>query len=262
MENYPILSVESASSLESEKLFAAFLDGYGDGQLGSLIKGIVHNLNGSLQILSMQIEMLQRMLQKEERLAPAIQEKAEQCMTQVDEFRSVLEILMRQAVAREEKSPQRIHLNDILEEELAAARHNLFFKHQVQIEKAFSPALPSLHGIRLDFSQALRNCIQNAIEAMEDSERKELKICTEPGSGGAQITIQDTGCGLPRDLRPRLFQPFFTTKRGRHYGLGLYVSGKLLAPYQAGFRYTFQRDHTLLRMHFPDSPSSSGKKKK
>ena len=46
---------------QNEKLFAAFLDRYRHSTLGLFIKGIIHNLNGSLQILSMQLELLQGM---------------------------------------------------------------------------------------------------------------------------------------------------------------------------------------------------------
>ena len=51
---------------EAQKLLSAFIDRYRYSSLGALLKGVVHNLNGSLQILSMQMELLQRMLSKEE----------------------------------------------------------------------------------------------------------------------------------------------------------------------------------------------------
>ncbi len=50
---------------QTEKLFSAFLDRYRYSTLGSFVRGIIHNLNGSLQILSMQMELLQGALLKE-----------------------------------------------------------------------------------------------------------------------------------------------------------------------------------------------------
>ena len=41
---------------------------------------------------------------------------------------------------------------------------------------------------------------------------------------GATVTITDNGAGVPEDVRPHLFQPFFTTKGERGTGLGLWVS--------------------------------------
>ncbi len=258
MESHP--KAVHTASLDAEKLLAAFLDVYRDSGLGSLIKGVVHNLNGSLQVLSMQMEILQRMVQKEDRIEPAVREKAEQCVGQIEQFRSAIQVLMRRAVASEEGTPEKIHLNDILEEELAILGHNLFFKHHVQVEKALSPSLPQLHGHRENFTRGLGNLIQNAVEAMEATPRRVLTIGTTSGTEGAEVIIQDTGCGLAGDLRPRLFEPFFTTKGGRHSGLGLYLAKKLLDPYNAGFRFEFQKEQTVFRVVFP--PLQSGKKRK
>jgi two-component system, NtrC family, sensor kinase len=260
MENQTTLPVHPPSALDPEKLLAAFLDGYGDFRLGSLIRGIVHNLNGSLQILSMQMEILQRMLQKEEAISPAIREKTDRCIAQVEQFGQAVQVLMRRALEREEELSPKINLNEILDAELAMAHHDLFFKHQVRVERALSPSLPPLKGKRHEVSQAIGNLIQNAIEAMENSPRKELKICTMAGVNSAEVLIQDTGCGLDPEMRSRLFQPFFSTKGGRHRGLGLYVARYLLEPYRADFTYTFQSDRTVLRMVFPVLMSAKKKK--
>jgi signal transduction histidine kinase len=260
MKNRTPSPAQPASSLDPERLLSALLDGYPDSRLGALIRGVVHNLNGSLQILSMQTEILQRMLRKEEAITPAIRDKADQCLTQVEQFGSMIQILMRRALEGEETSPQRFQLNDVLEEELAVARHNLFFKHQVLVQKVFSPSLPVWEGNRQDFRTAFGNLIQNALEAMENSQRKELKICTAAGGNSAEVLIEDTGAGLDPEMRSRLFQPFFSTKGGRHRGLGLYVAKVLLEPHRAGFTYTFQKNQTVLRAVFPLPFSGKNKK--
>ncbi len=251
MEKHPIPAVDETSFLQADKLFAAFLDCYRDSHLGALIKGIVHNLNGSLQILGMQMEMLQRMLEREKNISPPIHQKAAECIDQIDHFRSMIEILMSKALDDEEELPQKIHLNELLEEDLATEKHNLFFKHQVQVQKALSPTLPLLKGYRRDFSQGLWNLIQNAIEAMGESSRQELTIATNARGDSVEVMIKDTGCGVSEKMQPHLFQPFFTTKGGRHHGLGLYISRKLLTPYGAFFRYTSQKEETIFRIIFP-----------
>ena len=54
--------VYSDSQPEPQKFLSAFIDRYRCSTLGELLKGVIHNLNGSLQILSMQMELLQRAL--------------------------------------------------------------------------------------------------------------------------------------------------------------------------------------------------------
>jgi two-component system sensor kinase FixL len=71
--------------------------------------------------------------------------------------------------------------------------------------------------------QVLINLIQNAVAAMTDqkpSERR-LVIRTAPGDGVVQVSVIDTGCGLPPELRERVFEPFMTTKPD---GLGIGLS--------------------------------------
>jgi len=233
---------------QAQKLLAAFIDRHRAATLGSLLKGIVHNLNGSLQVLSMQMELLQRMLPQGE---DKMQGQMEKCLGQIDRFKGMLELLIRKGIHEEQEPPQSILLNDILEEELSLLHHNLFFKHQVKVLKDLTPSLPLLSGSYMDFSQALSNLIQNSLEAMENSRRKELFLRTRVQGKQVQVTIQDTGCGIPEGVQPHLFEPFFTTKAGKRAGLGLFVARRLLAPYEASFRYSSKEGETVFEVSFP-----------
>ena len=233
---------------QAQKLLAAFIDRHRAATLGSLLRGIIHNLNGSLQVLSMQMELLQRMLPQGE---DNVQEQMEKCLGQIDRFKGMLELLIQRGIHDEQESPQSIQLNDILEEELSLLYHNLFFKHQVKVHKDLAPSLPLLRGNYMDFSQALANLIQNSLEAVENSSRKELFLRTRVQEGQVQVTVQDTGCGIPEEGRAHLFEPFFTTKGGKRAGLGLFVARRLLAPYGASFRYSSKTGETIFEVSFP-----------
>ena len=245
-------SKKSSVHLEPEKLLTAFIDRYRYSNLGTLVKGIIHNLNGSIQILSMQMELLQRMLTKEgKKIPPGVQNQMEQCLEQIDNFKAMVEILIQKGVHEDQDTPQLIQLNDLLEEELSLLKHNLFFKHQVRVQKLFSYSLPPLRGYHMDFSQGFFNLIQNAIEAMENSGRKELTLITEKKDDQIKVVIKDTGCGFSEDMKPNLFKPFFTTKGGKHPGLGLFVSREILSRYGASFVYSSQKGETLFEIRFP-----------
>jgi C4-dicarboxylate-specific signal transduction histidine kinase len=103
----------------------------------------------------------------------------------------------------------------------------------------------------MDFSQGFFNLIQNAIEAMENSGRKELTLITEKKDDQIKVVIKDTGCGFSEDMKPNLFKPFFTTKGGKHPGLGLFVSREILSRYGASFVYSSQKGETLFEIRFP-----------
>ena len=245
-------SKKSSVHLEPEKLLAAFIDRYRYSNLGTLVKGIIHNLNGSIQILSMQMELLQRMLAKEgKKIPPGIQDQMEQCLEQIDSFKAMVEILIQEGAHEDQDTPQLIQVNDLLEEILSILKHNLFFKHQIRVQKRFSHPLPPLKGYHVDFSQGLFNIIQNAIEAMENSSRKELTLITEKDGAQIKVVIKDTGYGFSEDMKPNLFKPFFTNKGGKHPGLGLFISRELLSRYGASFVYSSQKGETVFEISFP-----------
>ena len=88
--------------------------------------------------------------------------------------------------------------------------------------------------INRQIQQVLLNLMRNAIEAMEDSERKELVVSTAPAAADkgkskpmVQITVADTGSGIADAMADRLFQPFNTTKP-TGMGVGLSISKRLV----------------------------------
>lgn len=72
--------------------------------------------------------------------------------------------------------------------------------------------------------RALRNVLDNALDALEGSARKEIRVRLGRVSGGwgamAEFEVKDTGCGLDAEARRRIFEPYFTTK-GERGGSGL-----------------------------------------
>jgi len=243
---------------QAEKLLSAFIERYRHATLGRLLQGVLHNLNGSLQVLSMQMELLERMAGRQEGgVSPEIQGQIAKCLEQLDQFQVTLDVLLQKGVHDDQSEHQMVSLNDLLEEELSILHHNLFFKHHVRIHKAFAASLPLLKGSYPNFSQGLLPLIENAVEAMADSERKELTIVTGLQGNRIQVQIKDTGDGIPEDVQANLFKPFFTTKAGNHPGLGLYVARTLLSPYGASFHCSSGGGETVFEVSFPCSPAHS-----
>jgi len=240
-----------------ETLFAVLKGRSRHSRMGSLMGGVVHNLNGSIQILSMQMEMIQRtMAKKDEKSHSSLQEKMDQCMAQIDKLESMLEVLHPRESSDGEEGPRKINLNEVIGREIGLLHHHLFFKHHIKVKKNFSSRLPLLQGHEVDFSEGLANLIENAVEAMEKTSDKNLTLTTRAGNNHIQVVITDTGCGILDELRPRLFTPFFTTKTGKHYGLGLFMAQKFLNPYGASIEPHFKEGETIFSVKIPLSPPS------
>jgi len=80
-------------------------------------------------------------------------------------------------------------------------------------------------GQPLGLQQVLVNLIGNALDAMAESPRRELRLAAGRDGDGVWLRVRDSGPGLPEGQAARLFDPFFTTKEiGEGLGLGLSIS--------------------------------------
>lgn len=88
--------------------------------------------------------------------------------------------------------------------------------------KAFVEDLPDIYCDKNQIKQVIMNIALNAIDAMQDSEQKELKLETIRDYKYVYIKIKDSGSGISQDKLRKIFNPFFTTKESGT-GLGLSV---------------------------------------
>ena len=80
------------------------------------------------------------------------------------------------------------------------------------------------------------NLVDNAAEAMQEALVKRLDITTRAtDADSVELIVADTGCGVSRDDKEKLFLPYFSTK-GRGTGLGLAIVNRILADHGATIR--------------------------
>jgi PAS domain S-box-containing protein len=117
-----------------------------------------------------------------------------------------------------------VDLKEVLEISIRMAANEL--RHRAQVVREFGVLPPVVgHGDRL--GQVFLNLLVNAAQAIPvgDATRNEVRIVarTDP-QGRAVVEVHDTGAGIPRDVLPRILDPFFTTKPfGQGTGLGLSI---------------------------------------
>lgn len=97
-------------------------------------------------------------------------------------------------------------------------------KNRVRISLELEP-LPLVRCNLNEINQVFTNLIINAVHAMKDQPRAELKISSEVQDGYALISVEDSGCGMTQDVVKEIFTPFYTTKPvGEGTGLGLSIT--------------------------------------
>jgi signal transduction histidine kinase len=86
-------------------------------------------------------------------------------------------------------------------------------KYRIRLEKQFQTA-PPIWAAGNQIQQVLLNLLTNARQAMPNGGDLLLKIAHDPATDMVELTVRDSGSGIPADKLPRIFEPFFTTKSG------------------------------------------------
>ena len=108
-------------------------------------------------------------------------------------------------------------------------------KRTARFQVRYGRHLPEVIGSAQKLEQVIINLIQNALEALPDRD-KGVQVVTHYDKTKEVIvlTIKDQGCGISRELLPRIMDPFFTTKRtSGGIGLGLSIAERILKTYGA-----------------------------
>jgi signal transduction histidine kinase len=142
-----------------------------------------------------------------------IERDALRCLELLDRF-------LRLSRVTEELEP--IDIREVVDHVAAATSHTLALK-RIALRTAPVGDLPVIHGRRGELQQVLLNLVMNAMHATPSG--GEISIATSARSGVVEISVVDTGIGIPAELRQRIFEPFFTTRTdGTGLGLALCCS--------------------------------------
>lgn len=196
--------------------------------LGELAAGMAHELNQPLTAILSNSQAARRLLHDD----PPELEAAQQAMTQAAEQAkraSAVVGRLRRLVERPELSAPNDAL--ALAPAVADALHLLepeLRRLQVQVQTRYAPQLPAASGDAVALQQILHNLLVNALQAMESRPADERRLNLDARLQGGQLAlqVQDSGPGIPAEMRERLFTPF-ATSRANGLGLGLTLSESL-----------------------------------
>src|SRR5207253_1880438 len=111
-------------------------------------------------------------------------------------------------------------------------------------------SLPPVNGFGGELNQVWANLIDNALDAVDEGGRVELKANRERDS--VVVRVIDNGSGVPADIRDRIFDPFFTTKPiGEGTGLGLDIVRRLVRRHNGQIELESRPGFTEFRVTLP-----------
>jgi signal transduction histidine kinase len=208
--------------IQSEKLTA----------VGTMVGGIVHEINNPVMGAINYVQYAIESTTDDDLLL--VLGKAEARLAQVTKL---VDSMLRY-VRQDDAGLEAVDLRALLDETLELMRPELK-THQVELDDQLSASLPLVSASRIGLQQVLANLIKNAIDALEDTRGKKIRISGQREDGQVLLAVADNGPGVPDPLRRQIFDAFFTTKpKGKGTGLGLAICQRILHGFNASIAYS------------------------
>lgn len=178
-------------------------------RLGGLISGVAHQIRTPLNALNLQLELLSQDATNGRRLEPRI----DLIRKQIHRLDQAIAALMR-FMRPEELKLARLNVNDLLIE-----IGGQVVRPGIKVEYALDRGVGQIWADRALLGEALRNIVNNAVEAMPRGGVLTLGTSARGGES-VELTLRDQGQGIPPEHLDRIFHLYYTTKK-EGSGLGL-----------------------------------------
>jgi signal transduction histidine kinase len=128
-------------------------------------------------------------------------------------------------------------------------------ERHVQCDLRVEPECPLVEGNIRALEQVFSNLINNALQAMSEMGNGSLALKVQPvhieeGVESLEVSIADTGPGIPKEFQERIFQPFYTTKRDGT-GLGLPLSQRIITAHKGNIQFSSFPGGTIFTVRLP-----------
>ena len=196
--------------------------------LGELVSTLAHELNQPLAAILSNAQAARRFLGSGNPDPVELREILDDIVRDDKRAGEVIQRL-RLMLSKRSTEHEPIDIRDTIQEVLAISGAELEAQG-ISVSQDLAPDLPEVEADRVEIQQVIMNLLINAVRALSESpvERREVHILA--GRDRRQdllVSIQDNGPGIPADVLPRLFEPFFTT-RSQSLGMGLAICRRIV----------------------------------
>lgn len=219
--------------------------------IGRLTSGVAHEVKNPINAIVVHLEVLRQKLKE---IDPDTRRHMDVIGSEIHRLDRVVQTLV------DFTRPVDLRLNEMdlrrLVDEVVMLAAPAAEQHRVRIERQDGhDPLP----VRMDadlVKQALLNVVLNGVQAMPEG--GSLRMAVRRESDGALITVRDQGAGIPEDIRDKVFNLYFTTKKGGS-GIGLAMAYRVVQLHHGSVEFTSVAGHgTTFYLRFPLSETAGG----
>jgi signal transduction histidine kinase len=215
--------IRAAARRRATRLDAAVRSAQRLAEVGTLTGGLAHEIKNPLSTVQLNLQLLQEDLNPNDPAYSRLISRLATAGREVGRLRDILDDFLRYA-GKIELRREKVELNALLEElaDFFAPQAHLN-RVQLRVKPAAGPLAASVDP-RL-IKQTVLNLMINALQAMPEG--GELILSASNADGQAMIDVIDTGPGIPPDVVDKIFQAYYSTKKGGT-GLGLAMARRIV----------------------------------
>ncbi|MEZ5824400.1 MAG: CHASE2 domain-containing protein [Geminicoccaceae bacterium] len=194
--------------------------------VGQVSASIAHEVNQPLTALTTYASVARRLVTRDD---PASQQRLLEAVRKMVQQAERAALVIRRLRRFFEKDREEVGLHDLTEVvdealELALIGANSL---DIRVEVDLDRAVPPVPFDRIQIQQVIVNLVRNAVEAVAECDKREIRVASRLRGGDVEVRVEDTGAGIPADVEAVLFEPFNSSKPGG-MGLGLSISRSIV----------------------------------
>jgi two-component system, NtrC family, nitrogen regulation sensor histidine kinase NtrY len=198
---------------------------------------VAHEIKNPLTPIALSAERIQRHLERASTTDKVSMDVIRSCAQTIAGAVETVRLLVDEfsTLARFPASnPQPADINEIINHAIAMFDGRM---DGIALHKCLDPNLPKVMADAEAIKRALANLVDNAAEAMQDSLVHEIEITSSlvASHDAVEISVADTGHGVTRELKEKLFLPYFSTRK-RGTGLGLAIVSRVVEEHHGSIR--------------------------
>ena len=221
--------------------------------LGEVAGNIAHEVNNPLLIIRSASQLLEKMIENDSVTPEKMQEKIKTIIDTTDRVSDVVKsvkVLSRDTEPehRTEETVEGIlkYVTSVIDNNVS--RLNIDFESNIETDDDLI-----LICKPIQISQVLVNLLSNAIDAVKNIENPKIKVLISESSQGVLFKVTNNGPQIPKSIRDKILNPFFTTKEQEGgTGLGLSISSRILLDHHSTLDFTSDADGTSFFFYLND----------
>ena len=194
--------------------------------LGRISAEVIHEINNPLTVIQGYIQLLLGEISANDgQSSPEIKKWLSLIQEEVIRCQALTKSTL--SFSRDRMEMDEVNILGIIHKIISLMKNSNLAKN-IRFDLKVGEDIPLIKGDPNQIHQAFMNIILNSIEAMNEKPDGKIEITVNKNPDRVMVIFKDNGPGIPKEILPKVFEPFYTTKNAKGTGLGLFITKKII----------------------------------